>query len=43
MITVFGAFIKYLVTFILCVAVAGLGVFCGKTLRDKKTEKNVEK
>lgn len=43
MFTIFGAFMKYLVSFIFCVAVAGLGVFCGKTLHDKKAEKNIEK
>ena len=32
---VLGAFVQYLITFILLVAAAG-GIFCGKKLRTKK-------
>ena len=33
---VLGAFVQYLITFILLVAAAAGGIFCGKKLRTKK-------
>ena len=37
---VFAAFVQYLVTFIVLVAVAAAGVICGAKIRDRKTRES---
>ena len=39
MAAVLGAFVKYLISFIFFVIVAGLGIVCGKKLHDKDAAK----
>ncbi|MDO4977455.1 MAG: vanadium nitrogenase [Eubacteriales bacterium] len=35
MAAILGAFVQYILSFIFCAAVAGLGIFCGIKLHDK--------
>jgi hypothetical protein len=39
---VFGAFVQYLVTFIIFIAVAVAGAFCGKKLHESRKGKKEE-
>ena len=43
MAAVLGAFVKYLISLIFFVIVAGLGILCGKKLHDKDMEKKENK
>ena len=43
MAAVLGAFVKYLISLIYFVVVAGLGIICGKKLHDKGLEKKENK
>ena len=43
MAAILGAFVKYLISLIFFVIVAGLGIFCGKKLHDKDLEKKENK
>ncbi len=43
MAAVLGAFVKYLISLIYFVVVAGLGIFCGKKLHDKDMKKKENK
>ena len=43
MAAVLGAFVKYLLSFIFFVIVAGLGIFCGRKLHDRDQEKKENK
>lgn len=43
MAAVLGAFVKYLISLIYFVIVAGLGIFCGKKLHDRDLKKKENK
>ena len=42
MAAILGAFVKYILSMIFCVAVAALGIFAGKKLHDKDLAKAAE-
>ncbi len=42
MAAVLGAFVRYIISFVFLVIVAGLGVFCGKKLHDRDERKKAE-